>query len=263
MRSAEAPRLAIAARVPPELLRRRDRKIKSSPTTRQSSPMASQVRLPVMKLPLMNRHPDQSRRTDEDGESTDDQAEPYAPPWISSGGSSLSGDSEQAVVVGCRITSAVGVGVGQQQTISVDGDLHSPQPAIISTEVRDRIAGLRAIKRNLPEPFPAQSRHPQVALPVRQPGRRGISGTPDDLRVGHSSHVAGALDLRPSVVGTLSDQVQLVPGLLPELAGPQAVVIIEGEPLDVAMAVAEDLIVERVAWRGSAVESQFEDLPAE
>ena len=75
--------------------------------------------------------------------------------------------------------------------------------------------------------------------------------------------VAGALDLRPPVVGTFSDQVQLVPGLLSELAGPQPVVIVESEPLDVAMAVAEDLVVERVSRRGSAVESESEDLPAE
>ena len=37
--------------------RRRDRKIKNSPTTRQSSPMASHVGLPVMKLPLMKPAP--------------------------------------------------------------------------------------------------------------------------------------------------------------------------------------------------------------
>src|SRR4029450_8155199 len=124
------------------------------------------------------------------------------------------------------------------------------------------IARLGAIKRNLPEPFPTQPRHPQIALPVRQHGGRGVPRAPDDLRIGHASYVAGALDLRPTVVGTFSDQVQLVPDLLTELACPESALIIEREPLDIAMTVAEDLIVERVAGRGSAVDSESEDLPA-
>ena len=40
-----------------------------------------------------------------------------------------------------------------------------------------------------------------------------------------------ALDLWPAVVVALDDQVQLVPGVLPELRGPQPAGVVEGEPL--------------------------------
>src|SRR5215217_1202313 len=83
--------------------------------------------------------------------------------------SRLARDSEQAVIVPGGIAPAVGVGVGQQQAIAVTCDRNAPEPSIVTSEVSNRVAGLGAIKRNLPEPFAAQSGHPQIALPVGQP----------------------------------------------------------------------------------------------
>ena len=58
MKSADSKRRGSErCQAPPFGLRLTDRKISSSPTTRQSSPMASQVELPVMKLPLMKPAP--------------------------------------------------------------------------------------------------------------------------------------------------------------------------------------------------------------
>ncbi len=132
--------------------------------------MASHVGLPVMKLPLINPAPlpiqtaptriarppmtklDRTRRT-----------------GLHRAASNLASDLEQAVVIRCWIASAIGVGVGQQQTATVSGHLDSAEPAVFSTEVRYRITGLGALNWNLPQPLAAQSCHPERVLPVRQP----------------------------------------------------------------------------------------------
>ena len=91
--------------------------------------MASHVRLPVMKLPLMK---------------------PAVRAAFDCMLGTLSRDPEEAVVIPCRIASAVGVGVAQQQAVPIVGDDHGPQSTVVAREVRDRIARLRAVKRNLP-----------------------------------------------------------------------------------------------------------------
>src|SRR6185312_11781843 len=86
---------------------------------------------------------------------------------------------------------------------------------------------------------------------------------PDHFGVGHSANVARALHVGPPVVGTLGDQVQLVPAVLAKLGSPKPALVVESEALDVAVAVTEHLVVERVTRRRSAIESESQDLPSE
>jgi hypothetical protein len=71
-----------------------------------------------------------------------------------------------------------------------------------------------------------------------------------------------ALGVRPAVVVARLDVVQLVPGVLAELSGPQALFGIPGQALHIAVAVGVDGGVEGVARRRLAVRGQPEDLAA-
>ena len=98
-----------------------------------------------------------------------------------------------------------------------------------------------------------------------QPGGGGLGGAPLHERVAVA--VGGrclALVQRPAVVAALVDAVELVPGAVAELAGPQLAGVVEGEPLHVAVAHRPHRRPrQRVAGRGVAVGGDPEDLAGE
>ncbi len=76
----------------------------------------------------------------------------------------------------------------------------------------------------------------------------------------HEVGIVGlALELRPAVVAALLDQVELVERVLSELRRPEPPVGVERQPLDVAVPVGPDLVVERVAGCRLAVLVEAQD----
>src|SRR4051794_9050660 len=80
---------------------------------------------------------------------------------------------------------------------------------------------------------------------------------------GRSAGAGRALTRRPAVVAALRDQVGLVHDAVAELLLPQAALRVEGQTLDVAVAVAPDRVAERVVRRDAAVRVDPQHLAVE
>src|SRR5205823_410796 len=97
----------------------------------------------------------------------------------------------------------------------------------------------------------------------RGAGAGRLTGLPGDQWIDEAGILGGAFHDRPAVVLSGLDQIDLIPGVLTELGGVQALVGVPGEALNVAVAEAVDECAERVARRGFAVRRHAQDLAAE
>src|SRR6185503_9459536 len=122
-----------------------------------------------------------------------------------------------------RVAAPVAVARRQPERIARRIDRHGADAAELALEQRLGLAQLVALHRDPPEALTAQRADPQVAARVRQPAGGRLRGRPghEGVREPAVLRVALALDLRPAVVGALLDEVDLVEGVLAELARPE------------------------------------------
>jgi hypothetical protein len=96
------------------------------------------------------------------------------------------------------------------------------------------------VQRDLPQPLPPQRRDVEDVADHRRPAGGGLRGPPRHHRGQVATPaVSVALDLRPAAVGALGDLVHLVEAVLAELHGVEAAGVVEGQALDVAVALGQ------------------------
>ncbi len=142
---------------------------------------------------------------------------------------------DDAVVIGTRGPASVGV-ARQHEQFPVRPGHHVPQPAELADVVLGRRRRIR--QRHLPEPFPAQVRDPHGVLCDGDPAGTGLRRRPLLHRVDELPASRLPLDHGPAVVPAGGDDVEFVPGVLPELAGVHRAVLRPADPLHVAVTVA-------------------------
>src|SRR6478735_5850391 len=141
-----------------------------------------------------------------------------------------------------------------------------PDATVGALEVAGRGAGgAVGVDRHPPHRLPAQGCHVDGAVgPDGDAARRHLGGRPLGDGVDVVRVVGTALDLGPAVVLAGLDEIELVEGVLSELAGPQAFATVPSQPLDVSVSVGPDRgAAERVARGRVAVRGDAQDLPAE
>ena len=153
-------------------------------------------------------------------------------------GRSGEGDADEPVVVAGRVAAAVAVARREPERVARRIDRHGADAAELALEQRLGLTQLVALHRDAPQALTAQRADPQVAARVGQPAGGGLRGRPghERVRVLAALRVALALDLGPAVVLALLDEVDLVEGVLAELARPQPPVVVPVQALDVAVA---------------------------
>src|SRR5580765_4803435 len=160
------------------------------------------------------------------------------------------GQRKQAVVV--RAGRAPEGVAREHPQPAVRGDRHVAKPAVpvVQQPLRSPDRGLH---RDAPERLALERGHVHRPTGTRDPARGGVIGRPLDERVDVCRVAGSSLDARPAVVAALLDLVELVPGVLAELAGVHRPVGRPREALDVAVAVGPDRVAERVAGRRPAI----------
>jgi hypothetical protein len=96
-----------------------------------------------------------------------------------------------------------------------------------------------AVERHLPQALAAQRRDPEGPGRHGRPARRRLLRPPRDGGVDEARVAAAPLDDRPAVVAAGPDEVDLVEGVLPQLAGPEPAGAVEAQALHVAVTEAE------------------------
>src|SRR5690606_32513098 len=136
---------------------------------------------------------------------------------------------QQLVVIRCRISAPIGV-VGEHPEAAVragDGITHPPE---LSGEPGGGVhSGLYRVDR--PQRLPAQGGEKEGVAYVSEPAGAGLGGRPLVHRVVVALGPGGAFDLGPPVVVPGLDDVELVPGVLPEFCRPQLAAVVPGEAL--------------------------------
>ena len=111
-----------------------------------------------------------------------------------------------------------------------------------------------------PDPFPPQCSHEEGVAHDRQPARARVGRAPLRDRIGEPRVAGHPLDDRPAVVRARSDDVELVPGVLSELARPHPTLRVPADALRVAVAETPDERAERVSLGHAAGRGHAEDL---
>src|SRR5665647_424578 len=160
-----------------------------------------------------------------------------------------------------RPTAVRVVGQDPQRAVRPDDDV--AQPAQLTHQDGARLAEPRTGERHHPESLATQRHQVHSTVRDRDAARRGGVGAPDDQRVGHPGDAGAALDTRPPVVGTRGDHVELVPGVLAELAREHPAGGVPAQPLHVAVPHAPHrAALGRVPWRRRTVGREPQDLAA-